>query len=232
MSRAKRVMFPAACSGAACVRSCGGYGAGAMMVRANGRWLARAVGRAALVPAAALLVHELRFMLAFGGAAGTELARQGHSYLHSLAPWIAVLIGVAVGAFLWALGRAARGQRTVRRYTLSLVALWLVCSAALIAIYICQEFLEGLFATGHPAGVAGIFGYGGWWAIPAAVCIGLVLAAIMHGARWVLDEVSHRRRRSPLPAGPRFERSLPRREVWPPRLSPLAAGWSGRGPPR
>ena len=64
---------------------------------------ARTIVRAALVPAAALLVHELRFMLAFGGGAGSELARQGHSYLHSLVPWIVLLIGVAVGGFLWAL---------------------------------------------------------------------------------------------------------------------------------
>ncbi|MGB0091523.1 MAG: hypothetical protein WBP81_03165, partial [Solirubrobacteraceae bacterium] len=159
-----------------------------MIVRTDGRWLARSLVRVALVPAAALLVHQLRFMLAFGGAAGAELARQGHSYLHSLVPWIVLLVGVAVGGFLWALGRAARGQRSVPRYTLSLAALWLVCSVALVAIYVCQEFLEGLFATGHPAGLAGIFGYGGWWSIPAAMCVGLVLAAILHGARWVLDE--------------------------------------------
>ena len=125
--------------------------------------------------------------------AGAELARQGHSYLHSLVPWIVLLIGVAVGGFLWALGRALAGQRSLPRYTLSLAALWLVCSACLVAIYVSQEFLEGLFATGHPAGLAGIFGYGGWWSIPAALCVGLVLAAVFHGARWVLDEVAQRR---------------------------------------
>ena len=29
-----------------------------------------------------------------------------------------------------------------------------------------RSFLEGLLATGHPAGLAGIFGFGGWWSIP------------------------------------------------------------------
>ena len=203
-----------------------------MMVRADRRWLVRSLLRVALVPAAALLVHQLRFMLAFGGGAGVELARQGHSYLHSLVPWIVLLIGVAVGAFLWALGRALCGQRSVPRYTLSLAALWLVCAVSLVGIYIAQEFLEGLFATGHPAGLTGIFGYGGWWSIPAAVCVGLVLAALLHGARWVLDEVGERRRRVVPVARPRPAR-LPRpRDVWPPLLSPLADGWSGRGPPR
>jgi hypothetical protein len=185
-----------------------------------------------LVPAGALAVHQLRYLLAFHGRAGSELARQGHFYLHSLAPWIALLIGVAVGGFLWAFGRAMGGQRSVPRYTLSLAALWAVCSLCLLSIYVTQEFLEGLFASGHPAGLAGIFGYGGWWSIPAAVCVGLVLAAILHGARWALDEVAARQGRSPLARRARRTTTPPRpRDVLVPRLAPLAEGWSGRGPP-
>ena len=187
--------------------------------------------RAALFPVAAFGVHQLRYVLAFGGSAGVELARQGHSYLHSVVPWIVLLIGLAVGGFLLALGRALAGQRSVPRYTLSLVGLWVVCSVSLVAIYAAQEFLEGLFATGHPAGLAGIFGFGGWWSIPAAACVGLVLAAIFHGARWVLDEIAQRlagvlTARARRPAEP-----LRCRDALLPRLSPLAVGWSGRGPP-
>ena len=37
----------------------------------------------ALLPPAAFVVHQLRFMLAFGGGAGAELQRTGHAYLHS-----------------------------------------------------------------------------------------------------------------------------------------------------
>jgi len=201
-------------------------------MRADRRALLRVPLRAAVVPAAALLVHQLRYMLAFGGGAGAELTRQGHSYLHSLVPWLMLLIGIAVGGFLWALGRALHGQRSASRYTASLVALWLTCTVALVAIFAAQEFLEGLFATGHPAGLAGIFGYGGWWSIPAALCVGLVLAAVFHGARWVLDEFAERARRTP---GGATRRSVPRvrpQDAWLPRLSPLADGWSGRGPPR
>ena len=104
------------------------------------------------MPAAALLVHQLRYMPAFGDGAGAELAQQGHSYLHSLVPWFMLLIGTAVGGFLWTLGRALHGQRSASRYTMSLVALWLTCTTALVAIFAVQEILEGLFATGHPAG--------------------------------------------------------------------------------
>jgi hypothetical protein len=202
-----------------------------MLARVPINPMIRRFGRATLLPFAALVVHQLRFTLAFGGNAGAELARQGHSYLQSLVPWLVLLLAVAAGGFLWALGRALGGQRTLPRYTVSLAALWLACSACLLVIYASQETLEGLFATGHPAGLAGIFGYGGWWAIPAALCVGLVLAAILHGARWVLDEIAQRRR----PPRARRARTLVARRarIDPPlhRLSPVAGGWSDRGPP-
>jgi hypothetical protein len=202
-----------------------------MSACANRRAVFAGLARLALMPVAALLVHQLRFQLAFGGRAGLELARQGHSYLHSLTPWIVILISVTVGGFVWALGRALAGQRSLSRYTVSFLGLWIFCAACLVAIYVTQESLEGLFAVGHPGGLAGVFGYGGWWAVPAALCVGLVLAAICHGARWVLDEVAHRR------SGPLAARVIPSSlsscpgVAFLPRLSPLAGGWSGRGPP-
>lgn len=202
-----------------------------MVVRAHRRRLIRSSTRAAFVPAGALAVHQLRFLLAFGGHADSELARQGHSYLHSLVPWIVLLIGVAAGGFLWALGRAMGGQRSVSGYSLSLAALWAVCSVCLLSIYVTQEFLEGLFATGHPAGLAGVFGYGGWWSIPAAVCVGLVLAAIFHGAGYVLDEVAQRSASAPAVRAPVGAAPLRPRDALPLRPAPLAEGWSGRGPP-
>ena len=147
----------------------------------------------ALMPPAAFAVHQLRYWLAFGGHAGLFLNRQGHLYLHSLAPWLAVAVAIAIGAFLQALGRAFGGQRSLSRYTLSFTALWLICAAALVAIYTTQELLEGVLATGHPGGLVGVFGYGGWWSVPAALAVGLVLAAAFHGARWALTEVAERR---------------------------------------
>jgi len=203
-----------------------------MLRGAERRAVIGSLGRGALVPAGALAVHQLRYWLAFGHGATAELLAQGHSYLHSLVPWIVLLIAISAGEFLRALGRALGGRCSLPRYTLSFAALWLVCAACLVAIYVCQEFLEGLFATGHPGGLVGIFGYGGWWSLPAAMAVGLVLAAVFHGARWVLGEVAQRRRR---PAGAPPRRALvaraPRESILP-RLEPLADGWSGRGPPR
>jgi hypothetical protein len=183
------------------------------------------------VPAAALAVHQLRFLLAYGGSTRAELAHWGHSYLHSLAPWIVLSLAVALGGFLRGVGQAMAGQRSASRYTLSLAGLWIVCSSCLLAIYVTQELVEGFLATGHPAGLAGIFAYGGWWSVPAAVCVGLVLAAVFHGARWALDEVARRstaaERTHPLPSPTPRERV----DALVQRPAPLAGGWSGRGPP-
>jgi hypothetical protein len=195
------------------------------------RPIGHAMARAAVVPMAAFAVHQLRYLLAFGTGASAELQRQGHSYLHSVAPWLVLGLGLAAGAFLSSLGRALSGQTTLPRYGVSLLGLWLICSVCLIAIYASQELLEGLLVTGHPAGLPGVFGYGGWWAIPAALCVGLVLAALLHGARWLLHEVASRRAGvMPTPTG-RRARLLHPVDARLPRLSPLALGWCGRGPP-
>jgi hypothetical protein len=192
------------------------------------RWL----GPVPLVPAGAFAVHQLRFWLAFHGRAGVELERQGHAYLHSLIPWVVLLIAVAVGIFLRALGRAFSGRRSLTGYTMSFGALWLISASCLLVIYICQESLEGWLASGHPGGLVGVFGYGGWWSIPAALGVGLVLAATFHGAQRVLEEVADRCARLEVcPAG-RPVAAGPPRFVLIPRLAPLADGWSGRGPPR
>ncbi len=191
----------------------------------------RRVAPVALMPAAAFAVHQLRYWLAFGARAGLELREQGHSYLHSAVPWIVLLVAIALGSFLCALGRAWGGRRSLSRYTVSFVALWLICSACLVVIYVSQEFLEGLFATGHPGGLAGIFGSGGWWSIPAALAVGLVLAAVFHGARWVLREVARRHTRRATSPARRPLAAAPPRAVRVPALTPLADGWSGRGPP-
>ncbi len=193
--------------------------------------MAGALGCSTLVPAATLAVHQLRFILAFGGHANAVLSRQGHAYLHSLAPWIALAIAMAAGVFLLALGRALGGHRSPRRYVLSFTGLWIASSITLVGIFATQELLEGMFATGHPVGVAGVFGYGGWWSIPAALCVGLVLAAVFHGARLALDGVARRYGNSvsaqthPTATAPRWS------DAALPRLAPLAAGASGRGPP-
>jgi hypothetical protein len=202
-----------------------------MRVRLQRGLVIRRFAPAALMPAGAFGVHQLRYWLAYGTHAGAALQHQGHSYLHSVAPWIVVLLALGLGAFLLALGRAFGGRTSLPRHTLSFAALWLLCSAALVALYVSQELLEGLFATGHPGGLAGVFGYGGWWSVPAAVAVGLVLAASFHGARLVLHTVARHRARASRGASRAPVTSGGWRPVLLPALAPLADGWSGRGPP-
>ena len=193
--------------------------------------LIRRFAPAALMPAAAFAVHQLRYWLAYGNGAAVQLQRQGHSYLHSVVPWVIVLVALAAGAFLLSLGRAFGGRHSLPRYTLSFTMLWLACSVCLVAVYATQEFLEGLFLVGHPAGFLGVFGYGGWWSIPAALAVGLVLAAAFHGARLALHAVAERGVRRVRRAGRPPALAWTAGLMFGPAPAPIADGWSGRGPP-
>jgi hypothetical protein len=191
----------------------------------------RRLAQLGLMPAGALAVHQLRFWLAFGSRADVVLRAQGHAYLHSVAPWVVLLIAISAGMFLRALGHALGGRCSLSRVTISFLGLWLLCALSLVAIYVAQECLEGVLATGHPAGMIGIFGYGGWWSIPAALAVGLVLAAFFHGATWIIREVAARCRPEMPGRAPRTPLTLPPRDRFVPSPVPLAGGWSGRGPP-
>jgi hypothetical protein len=182
-----------------------------------------------LMPVAALLVHQLRYLLAFGPDSGHALAEQGHGYLSSLAPWIALLAAVGVGSLLARFINAWRGKAPEHARSTSTLMIWLAASLALIALYTGQELLEGFFATGHPGGLAGVLGGGGWWAIPAAHAVALALALLMRGADVLTELIAARRtrsvRRAPRVAAPATPRALG------PRLAPLARAAAGRAPP-
>lgn len=182
------------------------------------------------MPPAAFIVHEFRYELAYGSQAGVILRETGHSYLHSVVPWLVALVGLTLGLFLARVGRAFASRTSPRGFTLSFGALWGLCALSLVAIFACQETLEGLFAFGHPGGWSAVFGYGGYWAIPAAACVGFVLAAIFHGARWVVRRVALWRRR------PSRARRTAGRTPRPATadvcaVAPILSGWSSRGPP-
>src|SRR5262249_26306369 len=134
------------------------------------------VGRGfVLFPAAAYAVHQLRFELGYGAGSNAALAAQGHGDLDSLAPWVGLLLGLGLGAVPAGVVRAAAGAPDVapRR---SLAKLAVVAWALLFAAYAAQEWLEGVFAAGHPAGLEGVFGHGGWWAVPLSGLAALAVA--------------------------------------------------------
>jgi hypothetical protein len=188
---------------------------------------------AALMPAAALGVHQLRYELAFGAQAPHALAAQGHAYLASLAPWIVLLATLAFGAALGGLARrwTSAAAATPGRPRHAGLRVWCSGTLALIAVYAAQELLEGLLASGHPGGLHGVFGHGGWWAVPAAVAIaGLLSLALRVGqlVEQAIDDVK--------PFAPRAVAAAvrPLRLAVAPFIAspgPLAHAAGGRGPP-
>ena len=184
---------------------------------------------AGLLPGAALVVHWLRYELAFGQHAGERLTAQGHAYLSSLTPWIVLLAGLAIGGSLGRLASRA-GAAGAERGRGGFARVWMAAALALVAIYVAQELLEGLFATGHPGGLGGVFGGGGWWALPSAALAGGLLALALRVEAAVAALLGARRpaSRRPLAAPPAWacvEAAVVLR-------APLARSAAGRAPPR
>lgn len=174
-----------------------------------------------LVPAAALVVHQARYSLAYGSHANAELAAQGHSYLTSIVPWTILAVAIGAGAFL---------RRVARTGSLPAASatLWLVTTVGLVAIYAVQETLEGLVVAGHPGGFAGVFGHGGFWAVPVAAVLALAIVALLRAGGAVIRFASGlapaRRAHLPtllFPASPSLLAP-----------APLARAAAGRAPPR
>ena len=181
-----------------------------------------------LLPLCAFGVHQLRFELGYGSRAGAVLATQGHGYLTSLGPWVALLFALGVGRFLVRVARSLGGTRSAHP-TRSFAALWSAAATSLVAVYVTQEWLEGVFLAGHPAGFAGVFAHGGWWAVPLAALAGLVVAAVLSAGAALVAAVAPAR-----PVGHmRGVAEAVRRpgSVAAARSRPLAARSAGRAPP-
>jgi uncharacterized membrane protein YidH (DUF202 family) len=187
---------------------------------------------AALMSAAILAVHQLRFQLAFGSRTGDRLAAEGHQYLGALTPLVAMLVAIGVGLFLAELAKAWRygsERASGRRPTPTFAALWLLAAVALLVIYASQELLEGLLASGHPGGLAGVFGDGGLWAIPLSALAGALVALSLRATEAALEWAAERD--SPAAEVPLLA-ALPRPiEVLPALCGPMAGSAAGRAPP-
>jgi membrane protease YdiL (CAAX protease family) len=190
----------------------------------------RAAGSAALLAVGALALHQLRYLLAYGGEAGTALESQGHSYLDTAAPLLVavavalLVVSVLIPAFVRLAPVLARDVCATERAA--------GYAAALLAVYFAQELAEGVLAGGHPAGLAGVLGFGGWLALPLAMALG-ALASVVRGwlyraERSLATALGRRRlprpqRRAPAPPRPSAR----------PALSSLALrfGFARRPPP-
>ena len=181
-----------------------------------------------LVAVGAVVVHQLRYLIAYGNGAAQALHDQGHDYLSLLALPIAALLAIACGHFLERVARAdvPPGANTTRRHA---VRTWLTVSIALLTIYMVQESLEGSLFAGHWSGVEGMFGHGGWVTILLALAVGKLITVVIGLADIVLRRVvrgwqTRTMQYDPAPRGP-FSIDLP-------ALNRMAVNLAGRAPPQ
>jgi hypothetical protein len=102
-----------------------------------------------------------------------------------IAPLVAVGLMLVAADFCARLmdARAARPAGRLPR----LRQLWAVATTGLIAAYATQEALEGAMSPGHPGGVAGVVGHGGWAALPLAVAFGLAVALLARAGQRAIE---------------------------------------------
>jgi hypothetical protein len=184
-----------------------------------------------LIAVGALGVHDLRYLIAYGGHAGDELSLQGHGYLRLATPLIAGILVLVAVAFASRLLRAYSHGEGETAAPPSTRRLWLSASAILISVYTCQEWIEGQLAAGHPGGVGAAFAHGGWVAVPLALALGLVIALLMRGAAAAVAVAVRRRARIRVAPSRRLL-AIAVRSVWlPVSDGPLSRRLAPRAPP-
>ena len=187
---------------------------------------AHRVRLASVLAVGAFALHQLRYLIAFGGSSSAELAQEGHRYMSDLLAPVSVLVLAAVLATLIRGTEAASPARGPLGRRIAVFA------GALLAIYVGQELLEGVLATGHATGLAGVFGAGGWIALPLAAVIGILAALLVHMLEGVERVIAVIHAERPLRLRPPAVRgrALPARGIS--LLSaPLAFGLARRPPP-
>lgn len=186
---------------------------------------AHRVRLAAILALGAFALHQLRYLVAFGGSSSAELARQGHGYMADALPVLAVF---ALSALLATLIRGRYGARLVRA---SLPRRASIFALALFAIFVGQESLEGLIAAGHPGGLAAVLASGGWLAIPLALALGAVAALLSRALEGIEVAIARRHDARVLPRAPRVRGRARAGRGAALALTPLAFGLARRPPP-
>lgn len=106
-------------------------------------------GALAALLVACVAVHELRYLVVFGGDAGRLIGHQGHPALAVITPMLALVLGGLLGHL------APRGRLT-----------WPTLAVGLLAIYAIQAACEGVIAPGPLTGEGSVEGHSGWIALP------------------------------------------------------------------
>ena len=140
-----------------------------------------------------------------------------------------VLLALGLASVLTSfLARPGGASEPAVRYALGRI---LSYSGVLIATYTVQELSEGVLASGHPGGLAGLFGHGGLVVFPLALIFGLLAWLAARGleeveAQFARRRSSRRSRRAPARVGVRRDLDGAR-----PQFDAIASGLWARPPP-
>lgn len=181
---------------------------------------------ASLLALGALAVHDGRFLLSYGHASGRVLAAEGHAYLTWVGPLVVAAVLLATLRFVTRLARPVPGAPPVPRRR---VRLFFLVAGLLLAVYTVQEWSEGLFAAGHPAGLLEPFAHGGWVVVPLVAAAAGIITLLLWGA----DVALARAAAAGLAFTPRLRAEARRapRDVHRARRPALALQGAGRAPP-
>jgi hypothetical protein len=180
---------------------------------------------AALIAASALALHELRYLIGYGGSSGA-LAGQSHAYLPVAGALVAAVLALAAAQLVRGLRRGGADARAT-----PLWRSWGTCTLALLVVFCGQELTESLLAGGHAPGPAALTADGGGWAVPLALGFGLLVALVLRGAGAALAAVARRSRRATWARGREARRVRLAPAPWTAATSPLARNLAGRAPP-
>jgi hypothetical protein len=140
---------------------------------------------------------------------------------------------LALGAtmLLCEMGYGLRAQTPRPRWSTEFSRSWLLCSAALMICFSCQELVRGSAVSGGHLGLLQVVSAGGWSSLASAVFVGFLAAASLRCAGWALRAAAGWLRPR-LAAGsdppPRVIRPTSPMRL---QLASVADGWSSRGPP-
>lgn len=164
---------------------------------------------ASLIAVGAFAIHQLRYLLISGDLSGEDFLRRGHSYLINALPLLGGLLLAALTA--WVVRKTVfdgDGPLRSRRLRAASYAI------GIVAVFCCQELIEGALLTGRVGSLGAIFSTGGWAAMPLAALFGLIAALIDRGVEAVEaltaprspkpSTSSSRRRPAPSPSASTF----------------------------
>lgn len=175
---------------------------------------------ASLIALGAFVIHQLRLLAVGPGAA--DRSWDVSTILGHLAPLVVALLLAGASARLVRSRFGGGDLATDRRLRAGSYAL------GIVAVFACQQLMEGVLLAGHAGGIASIFSSGGWAALPLAIIFGVIAALVDRG----IEEVEAWLAEGEDPGSPpALVDDRHGADFLPRRLSPLASGLAVRPPP-